>query len=65
MSDETMLEENGLPMRKLELWVPDTNDPRVASELRRQSVLASQGEDEEEVMGFLENVSCSWSVYDC
>jgi len=41
-------------MRLVELWVPDANDPEVAKELRRQSLLASQGEDEQEIMDFLE-----------
>lgn len=39
-------------MRLVELWVPDLNDPAVAQEFRRQSVLASQGEDEQEVLEF-------------
>lgn len=50
-------EEERPGMRLVEIWVPDLNDPKVAEEFRRQSVLASQGEDEQEVLEFLEDVS--------
>jgi len=54
-------EEERPGMRLIEIWVPDLNDPAVTEELRRQSLLASQGEDEQEVLEFLEENSC-WDV---
>jgi len=48
-------EEEMPGMRLIEIWVPDLNDPAVAEELRRQSLLASQGEDEQEVLEFIED----------
>lgn len=54
-------EEERQGMRLIEIWVPDLNDPEIARELRRQSLLASQGEDEQEVLEFLENVGV-WGV---
>lgn len=49
-------EEERPGMRRVELWVPDLNDPKVAEEFRRQSLQASQGDDEQEVLDFFEEV---------
>lgn len=35
-------------MRQINLWVPDIRSPRIAEEARRQSLLVSQGETEDE-----------------
>jgi len=49
------MKESGL--RAVQIWVPDTRSPAIAKELRRQSLLASQGPDEQDVLTFLEDTS--------
>jgi len=49
-------EEERQGMRLIEIWVPDLNDPEIATELRRQSLLASQGADEKETLNFFDSV---------
>ena len=49
------LKNSGL--RAIQIWVPDTRSPAIARELRRQSLLASAGPDEQEVLAFLEDVA--------
>jgi len=53
------MKQSGL--RPVQIWVPDTRSPAIASELRRQSILASQGPDEQDVLTFLEDAS----AWDC
>ena len=43
-------------LRSVQIWVPDTRSPAIARELRRQSLLAGRGPDEQEVMAFLDDV---------
>jgi hypothetical protein len=43
-------------LRSVQIWVPDTRSPAISRELRRQSLLASRGPDEQEVMAFLDDV---------
>jgi hypothetical protein len=47
-------------LRPVQIWIPDTRSPAIANELRRQSILASQGPDEQEVLAFLEDVG-AWN----
>ena len=49
------LKSSGL--RAIQIWVPDTRSPAIAGELRRQSLLASAGPDELDVLAFLEDVA--------
>jgi hypothetical protein len=49
------MKQSGL--RPVQIWVPDTRSPAIANELRRQSLLASQGPDEQDVLTFLEDTS--------
>lgn len=41
-------------LRPIQIWVPDTRSPAIAEELRRQSLLASAGPDEQATLDFLE-----------
>ncbi|PTN33508.1 antitoxin MazE family protein [Desulfonatronum sp. SC1] len=50
-------------MRSIQIWVPDTRTQEVADEMRRQSSLVSQSQEESEVLEFLENVS-AWDTSD-
>jgi len=43
-------------MKELRMWVPDTKLDRVKEEAKRQSILASQAEEDEEVMDWIEEV---------
>jgi hypothetical protein len=43
-------------LRSVQIWIPDTRSPTIASELRRQSLLASRSPDEQEVLTFLDDV---------
>lgn len=43
-------------LRSVQIWVPDTRSPAIASELRRQSLLASRSPDEQDIMTFLDDV---------
>jgi hypothetical protein len=49
------MKQSGL--RPVQIWVPDTRSPAIANELRRQSILASQGPDEQEILTILEEAS--------
>lgn len=40
-------------LRPIQIWVPDLRSPAVAGELRRQSLLASAGPDEEAALDFI------------
>lgn len=55
------MKERGL--RSIQIWIPDTRSQEVADEMRRQSLLVSQDEEESEVLDFLENVS-AWDASD-
>jgi hypothetical protein len=43
-------------LRSVQIWIPDTRSPAIAAQLRRQSLLASRGPDEQEVLVFLDDV---------
>ncbi|TVM33684.1 antitoxin MazE family protein [Oceanidesulfovibrio marinus] len=49
------MKERGL--RAIQIWVPDTRSSEIHNALRRQSLLASQSADEQDVLDFLEDVS--------
>lgn len=42
-------------MRPLQIWVPDVRSPRIAEELRRQSLLTNAGPDEKAATAFMED----------
>ena len=50
-------------MRSIQIWVPDTRTQEIADEMRRQSILVSQSQEESDVLEFLENVS-AWDASD-
>ncbi len=41
-------------LRPIQIWVPDLRSPAIVEELRRQSLLANAGPDEQATMEFLE-----------
>lgn len=43
-------------MKELRMWVPDTKLPRVREEAKKQSILASQAREEEEIMNWIEEI---------
>lgn len=44
-------------LRPVQLWVPDTRDPALVEECRRQSRLLSGDRQEEEILDWLEQVA--------
>ena len=43
-------------MRPIQIWVPDTRNPKFAAECERQSLLAANDPHEKEIMDWLEQV---------
>lgn len=43
-------------LRPIQIWVPDTRDPKFIEECRRQSLLAANSPHEREIMDWLEQV---------
>jgi len=43
-------------LRPIQLWVPDTRDPAVIAEIRRQSLALRGTPGEEEIMDFIEAI---------
>jgi len=44
-------------LRPIQIWVPDTRNPKFAEECLRQSRLLTEDPQEEEIMKFLESVA--------
>ncbi|MBF0476466.1 MAG: antitoxin MazE family protein [Deltaproteobacteria bacterium] len=44
-------------LRPIQIWVPDTRSPALVEELRRQSLLAGAGPDEQATLDFLEDAA--------
>ena len=44
-------------LRPLQIWVPDTRMPRLAQQARRQSLLASSKNSEQEIWAFIDNIA--------
>lgn len=49
-----------LGLRPKQFWLPDVNDPEFIAEAKRQSRLAAQGADSEEVQKFIDSVTDEW-----
>ena len=47
-------------LRPIQIWVPDTRAPELVEEARRQSRLADQSADEQEVMALIERAAAEW-----
>jgi len=47
-------------LRPLQIWVPDIRLPRLATQARRQSLLASSKASEQEVSAFIDDLTESW-----
>jgi hypothetical protein len=52
-----------LGMKPVVIWVPDPDSPHFEAEARRQSRLAAEAPDEQEIMDFIEQVS-AWDDED-
>lgn len=50
----------GLGLRPKQFWLPDVNDPAFIAEAKRQSRLAAQCSDSEEVQKFVDAVTDEW-----
>ena len=44
-------------LRPLQIWVPDTRAPRLAKQVRRQSLLASIKASEQDVLAFIDDAA--------
>jgi len=47
-------------LRPIEVWVPDTNRPGFADEVRRQAQLINKSDQREDIMDWSESVSVDW-----
>lgn len=44
-------------LRPVQIWVPDARLPRLAREVKRQSLLASRHSDKQDILAFIESAA--------